>query len=67
MIDGLLQIIHHVAGRFLRQQIAKGGMQACQRIVDVAGFPRGKDGVTNRHKELKRRLLAQYRLSIDTS
>ena len=65
MIERLLEIIHHVARRFLRKQVAKGGMQPGQRIVNIARFPRRQDRVTDRHKELKRRLLAQDRLGID--
>ena len=65
MVDRLLEVIHHVTRRFLREQIAKGGMQPGQRIVNIACFPRGQDRVADRHKELKRRLLAQYRLGIN--
>lgn len=50
MVDRLLEIIHHVARRFLRKQIAKGGMQPGQRIVNIARFPRRQDRVTDRHK-----------------
>jgi hypothetical protein len=64
MVDRLLQIIHHVAGWFLAQQFAKR-MQTGKRIVNVALFPRGKNGMANRHKQLKRRLLAQHRLGIN--
>ncbi len=46
VVDSLLQVVHHIAGRLLRQQIAQGGMQTGQRIVNVAGFPRGKDRMT---------------------
>lgn len=65
MVDRLPEIVHHVAGRFLRKQIAKGGMQPGQRIVNIARFPRRQDRVADRHKELKCRLLAQDRLGID--
>ena len=65
MVNRLLEIIHHVARRFLRKQVAKGGMQPGQRIVNIARFPRRQDRVTYRHKKLKRRLLAQDRLGID--
>ena len=40
-------------------------MQPGQRIVNIARFPTRQDRVTDRHKELKRRLLAQDRLGID--
>ncbi|MND94632.1 hypothetical protein D3C80_868550 [compost metagenome] len=67
MINCLLQIVHHIARWFLRQQIAEGGMQTRQRIVDITAFPGRQNGVANRHKQLQRRLLAQYRLGINAS
>ncbi len=65
VFDGLLQIVHHIARGLAGQQIAKGGVQPVERIVDIAGFPGSEDRMSNRHKQLQRRLLAQHCLGVD--
>ncbi|MNR16290.1 hypothetical protein D3C85_1328840 [compost metagenome] len=65
MVDRLLQIVHHIAGRLLFEQIAEGGVQSSQRIVDIAVFPCRQNGVAYWHKQLQSRLLSQDCLGIN--